>query len=72
MGGRYDQPDSSVARLIGGPVQKNKEKAAKASPVTYVGKDATPFLIMHGDQDDVCRWRRAWSWLRRCGEPGSR
>ncbi len=53
MGGRYDEPDSSVARLIGGPVQKNKEKAAKASPVTYVTKDAAPFLIMHGDQDDV-------------------
>jgi dipeptidyl aminopeptidase/acylaminoacyl peptidase len=48
-----DEPDSSVAHLIGGPVQKNKEKAAKASPVTYVTKDAAPFLIMHGDQDDV-------------------
>ncbi len=23
----------------------------KASPVTYVSKDAAPFLIMHGDQD---------------------
>jgi acetyl esterase/lipase len=53
MGGRYDKPDSSVARLIGGPVQKNKEKAAKASPLHYVTKDAAPFLIMHGDQDDV-------------------
>jgi acetyl esterase/lipase len=53
MGGRYDEPDSSVARLIGGPVQKNKEKAAKASPVIYVAKDAAPFLIMHGDRDDV-------------------
>ena len=53
MGGRYDEPDSSVARLIGGPVQKNKEKAARASPLTYVTKDAAPFLIMHGDKDDV-------------------
>lgn len=53
MGGRYDAPDSSVARLIGGPVQKNLEKAARASPVTYVTKDTAPFLIMHGDQDDV-------------------
>jgi acetyl esterase/lipase len=53
MGGQYDEPDSSVARLTGGPVQKNKEKAARASPVTYVTKDAAPFLIMHGDKDDV-------------------
>jgi acetyl esterase/lipase len=53
MGGQYDEPESSVARLTGGPVQKNKEKAARASPVTYVTKDAAPFLIMHGDKDDV-------------------
>ena len=37
--------------LIGGEPQSNKEKAAKASPMTYVSKDAAPFLIMHGDQD---------------------
>ena len=38
-------------RLIGGNPEANKEKAAKASPMTYVSKDAAPFLIMHGDQD---------------------
>jgi acetyl esterase/lipase len=38
-------------RLLGGDPQTNKEAAIKASPVTYVSKDATPFLIMHGDQD---------------------
>ena len=59
MGGRYDEPDSSVARLIGGPVQQNLEKAARASPLTYVSQDAAPFLIMHGDADDWCRCRRA-------------
>ena len=36
MGGEHDKPDSPVARLIGGPVQENKEKARKASPLTYV------------------------------------
>lgn len=39
--------------LIGGDPQSNKEKAAKASPITYVSKDAVPFLIMHGDQDQT-------------------
>jgi acetyl esterase/lipase len=37
--------------LLGGDPQQNKEKAMKASPVTYASKDAAPFLIMHGDQD---------------------
>jgi len=30
--------------LIGGPIQENKEKVAKANPITYVTKDDAPFL----------------------------
>jgi acetyl esterase/lipase len=52
MGSNYDQPNSSVARLIGGPVRQYKDRAARASPLTYVSTEAAPFLIMHGDQDD--------------------
>ena len=37
--------------LIGGDPQANKEKAMQASPMSYVSKDAAPFLIMHGDKD---------------------
>ncbi|HOC58080.1 MAG TPA: alpha/beta hydrolase [Verrucomicrobiota bacterium] len=48
---RHNAPDSPESKLIGGPLLENKDKAAKASPVTYVSKDAPPFLIMHGDRD---------------------
>ena len=34
-------------------MQDNRQKAARASPLHYVGHDAAPFLIMHGDKDDV-------------------
>ena len=44
-------PKDSRTNLIGGDPQANKEKAAQASPMTYVSKDAAPFLIMHGDKD---------------------
>ena len=44
-------PDSPESKLIGGALLENKDKAAKASPITYVSKDAPPFLIMHGDHD---------------------
>ncbi len=37
--------------LIGGDPEENKDKAIRASPMTYVSKDAAPFLIMHGDKD---------------------
>jgi acetyl esterase/lipase len=51
MGGSHDKPDSPEAKLIGGPLQDNKDKVARANPITYVTKNAAPFLIMHGDQD---------------------
>ncbi len=53
IGGSHDRPDSPEAKLLGGPVRDNLEKAARANPITYVSKDDPPFLIMHGDQDRV-------------------
>ena len=49
--GVKEQMSSPVTQLIGGPIPENMEKAAKASPITYVTKDDPPILIMHGDQD---------------------
>lgn len=51
MGGSHDEPASPEAKLLGGPVQENKDKAARANPITYISKDDPPFLIMHGDKD---------------------
>lgn len=50
---KHDGPFSPEAQLIGGPIQSNKEKVARANPITYVTKDAAPFLILHGDKDPV-------------------
>jgi len=47
----HEAPDSPESQLIGGPILQNKDKAARANPITYIGKDSPPFLIMHGDQD---------------------
>jgi len=48
---RHNAADSPESKLIGGSLLENKDKAAKASPITYVAKGAPPFLIMHGDRD---------------------
>ena len=53
MGQQGDKPGSPVARLLGGPAPQNRERARQASPLTYVSKDAAPFLIMHGDRDNL-------------------
>jgi len=49
----HDSADSPESLLVGGPIQENREKAARANPVTYVTADDPPFLIMHGDKDDL-------------------
>jgi dipeptidyl aminopeptidase/acylaminoacyl peptidase len=44
-------PGSPESNLIGGALKDNPGKANQASPVTYITKDAPPFLIVHGDAD---------------------
>src|SRR5262249_30270574 len=50
---KHDPANSPESRLIGGAIQENKEKVARANPITYVTKDCPPFLLIHGDQDPV-------------------
>jgi dipeptidyl aminopeptidase/acylaminoacyl peptidase len=49
----HDAPNSPESKLIGGPIQENKARAAKANPIEYVTKDDPPFLIVHGDADPL-------------------
>ena len=35
----HDAPNSPESKLVGGPIQENKEKAAKANPINYIDKD---------------------------------
>ncbi len=55
----HDAADSPESQLIGGAVQQNKDKAAKASPLTYVSKDDPPFLIMHGNRDNLVPYQQS-------------
>jgi acetyl esterase/lipase len=50
---QHDAEDSPESLLIGGAIQENKNKVAKADPITYVTKDDAPFLIMHGEKDPL-------------------
>lgn len=49
----HDAADAPPAALIGGPIQENKEKVARANPSAYVTNHAPPFLIMHADNDPI-------------------
>lgn len=50
---RHASPDSPESRLLGGPAADNPDKARAANPITFVSKVSPPFLIVHGDQDQV-------------------
>jgi acetyl esterase/lipase len=50
---KHDAPDSPESKLIGDPIQDNKDKVQRANPIAYVTKDDPPFLIVHGDKDPL-------------------
>jgi acetyl esterase/lipase len=52
-GMKHDPPDSPESQLIGGPIQENKDRAARANPITYVSAGDPPFLIVHGERDPL-------------------
>lgn len=49
----HDSPTSPESRFIGGAIQKNQAKVQRANPITYVSPTDPPFLIMHGDNDQL-------------------
>ncbi len=50
---KHDPPTSPESQLVGGAIHENVQQVARANPITYVTKDAPPFLIVHGEQDTL-------------------
>jgi len=50
---QHNSPDSPESRLLGGPVQEKRDLARTANPLTYIDRKDPPFLIMHGDNDQL-------------------
>ncbi len=55
----HDAPDSPESKLVGGPIQEHKDRVARANPITYVSKDDSPFLIIHGDKDSLVPYHQS-------------
>lgn len=58
----YDSPEQAAAApeslLLGKNIMRSKEEAIAICPVTYVSKDAPPFLIIHGIDDSTVPFRQ--------------
>ena len=50
---KIDDPRSPLCQLVGGPLAEKQDLVAKANPITYVSKNAPPFLIIHGNADNT-------------------
>jgi acetyl esterase/lipase/CubicO group peptidase (beta-lactamase class C family) len=48
-----DSFDRAIRPLLAGPDETFARRAAQASPLTHVRKEAPPFLVIHGTTDDV-------------------
>jgi acetyl esterase/lipase len=59
--GNYDHTSANapVAKLIGGVLAQNKNKADAASPVTYINAQDAPVLTVHGDKDQIVPYNQA-------------
>lgn len=53
------KPDAPEARLIGGLLRDNEDKARAASPMTYLTPDDPPVLTIHGDRDRTVPYDQA-------------
>jgi acetyl esterase/lipase len=49
----HNDAQSPASIYIGGAIQQNKERTLLASPITYIDASDPPFLIFHGDKDNV-------------------
>jgi acetyl esterase/lipase len=43
--------NSPASKLVGGPIQSNKDKVALTNPATFIDPSDPPFLIIQGDKD---------------------
>ena len=50
---QHDAPNAPESLLLGGPVQDKHDLARTANPLTYIDRNDPPFLIMHGDNDQL-------------------
>jgi acetyl esterase/lipase len=67
---KADDPKSAEGLLIGAAPVARPDLAKVASPVTYVDKNDPPFLIIHGEKDDLVSPRHSQllsAWLSSVG-----
>lgn len=54
-----NDPDSEPSQLFGGLVGERPELVRLANPISHIGPGTPPFLIVHGDRDEVSPFKQS-------------
>jgi acetyl esterase/lipase len=52
-GWHHVEPRRATSKLVGGPLEQRRAVVRLANPIAHIGGDTPPFLIVHGEDDDV-------------------
>jgi acetyl esterase/lipase len=63
--------EKNLIPLMGGPRADKPHAYRRASPVTYAGKDAPPFLFVHGVEDKIVRLEQSTKLADKLKEAGA-
>lgn len=66
----FDENNAPEVLLMGCPMAQNKDKYRLASPITYIDANDPPFLILHGDKDELvphCQSELLYNALKKAG-----
>ena len=68
----HDAPDSPESKMLGGTLPEHPQRAREASPQTHISKGDSPFLIIHGTDDQLVPYDQSVQFdkrLRAAGVP---
>jgi acetyl esterase/lipase len=49
----HEEPLVATTKLVGGPLEEHPDLVRLANPITFIRPNAPPFLIFHGEDDEV-------------------
>lgn len=55
----HNSVDSAETKLLGEPAKINPDKAIFANPLNYITNKVPPFMIVHGDKDEIVHYSQS-------------
>jgi dipeptidyl aminopeptidase/acylaminoacyl peptidase len=52
-GWTHQEPRRATSKLVGGPLEERLDLVRMANPITHIRPGTPPFLIIHGEADEV-------------------